>query len=132
MKHVNRLLTACFLLFAALQINDPDPWLWIPIYLYAAGLCLFSSLGHVFPKALIAGIIYCCLHASWLFITRDGVVSWAKDHHAENLVQTMKAAKPWIENTREFGGLLIVMLALGLNLIIILQQNSKRTTSSQQ
>lgn len=131
MKHVNRLLSACFLLFAALQVNDPDPWLWIPIYLYAAGLCLFSSLGHVFPKALIAGILYCCLHASWLFITRDGVVSWAKDHHAENLVQTMKAAKPWIENTREFGGLLIVMLALGLNLIIILQQNSKRTTSSQ-
>jgi hypothetical protein len=88
-------------------------------------------LGHIFPKALIAGIIYCCLHASWLFITRDGVVSWAKEHHAENLVQTMKAAKPWIENTREFGGLLIVMLALGLNLII-LRKHSKRTTSSQQ
>lgn len=126
MKHANRFLSACFLLFAALQLNDPDPWLWIPIYLYAAGLCLFSSLGHVFPKALIAGIIYCCLHASWLFITRDGVVSWAKDHHAENLVQTMKAAKPWIENTREFGGLLIVMLALGLNLMIILRKHSKR------
>jgi hypothetical protein len=124
MKHLNRLLSACFVLFAALQLNDPDPWLWIPIYLYAAGLCLFSAMGGVFPKALFAGIIYCCLHASWLFISQDGVISWAKEHHGENLVQTMKAAKPWIENTREFGGLMIVLLAFGLNLIVIRRKRS--------
>jgi hypothetical protein len=29
----------------------------------------------------------------------------------------MKATKPWIENTREFGGLLIVIGALTFNLL---------------
>jgi hypothetical protein len=36
----------------------------------------------------------------------------------------MKAAKPWIENTREFGGLMIVFLAFGLNLIVIRRKRS--------
>jgi hypothetical protein len=29
----------------------------------------------------------------------------------------MKATKPWIEKTREFGGLLILIFVLGLNLL---------------
>jgi hypothetical protein len=54
----------------------------------------------------------------------DGVISWATEHHAENLVQTMKATKPWIENTREFGGLVIIVVVLGLNYLNARKQSS--------
>ena len=115
MKYFNYTLTTCFLLFAALQYNDPDPWLWIPIYLYAAAVCLLAAQGHVSPPMLRFGILFCFGYAGWLLFTHDGVLEWIGLHHAENLVQTMKATKPWVENTREFGGLLIIIAALGYN-----------------
>jgi hypothetical protein len=34
----------------------------------------------------------------------------------------MKAEKPWIEETREFGGLLILMIAMAVNLIYTIRQ----------
>ena len=48
---------------------------------------------------------------------KDGVFEWATKYHAENLVQSMKATKPWVENTREFGGLLIIIIVLLVNMI---------------
>ena len=115
MRILNLILSILFVLFAALQYNDPDPWIWIPIYVYAATLCFLAYQGKQYKKALIAGILVCLAYAVYLFLDKDGVLSWARDHEAESLVQTMKATKPWIEESREFGGLLIVLLALGMN-----------------
>ncbi len=112
MKVFNYCFTVIFVLFAALQYNDPDPWLWMPIYLYAAVLCWLYARGRYYPKAYLAGIAAYLLYAIWLVFTKDGVIDWYNEHHAENLVQTMKAEKPWIEDTREFGGLLILIIVL--------------------
>jgi len=46
-----------------------------------------------------------------------GVVNWFAEHDAENIVQTMKATKPWIEETREFFGLLILIVVFGINYV---------------
>ena len=115
MRILNLVLSILFVLFAALQYNDPDPWIWIPIYGYAATLCFLAYRGRQYKNALMAGILVCLAYAVYLFLDKDGVLSWARDHQAESLVQTMKATKPWIEESREFGGLLIVLLALGIN-----------------
>ena len=109
------LLAILFVLFAALQYNDSDPYIWIPVYTYAAAICFLAFRGRQFRGALLAGIIFCLAFAIFLFLDKDGVLSWVRDHQAESLVQTMKATKPWIEQSREFGGLLIVILALGMN-----------------
>lgn len=114
-KALNYFFAAVFLLFAALQYNDPDPWLWIPIYGYAALVCYLYARGRKPQRVTLAGMVLCMLYAVLLLMKQNGVLSWAMEHEAENLVQTMKATKPWIENTREFGGLLIIILALGLN-----------------
>jgi hypothetical protein len=45
------------------------------------------------------------------------VLAWAQEHDAENIAQSMKATKPWIEQTREFFGLLILCVALVSNMI---------------
>ncbi len=116
MTFFNRLLAVLFILFAGLQYNDPDPWIWVPIYLSAAYLCLSAAKG--MPRTIlmeIALIIYSS-YALILVFDKNGVWSWLEDHNAESLVTTMKAEKPWIEETREFGGLLILMFTMGLNL----------------
>ena len=125
MKIFNILSAIIFVLFAALQYNDPDPYIWMPIYLYAAFLC-FLAINHKYsPVLYIIGLVGYFLYASYLFFDKSGVLNWAEQHDAENLVQTMKATKPWIEETREFGGLLIVMIALIINMIWLKKQKVK-------
>src|SRR6476620_924188 len=115
MKLFNFLFIILFVLFAALQYNDPDPYIWIPIYGYAAVLCWFAFKGKYYPRAYTIGITVFLAYALFLVFTKNGVIEWATEHHAENLVQTMKAEKPWIEDTREFGGLVILITVLLIN-----------------
>lgn len=117
MKHLNVFFTVIFIIFAALQYNDPDPYLWIPIYLYAAFLCWKAFRGVQYRSLYIIGIVVYGLYGIFLLFDRNGVLSWANEHAAENLVTTMKAEKPWIEETREFGGLVILIISLSLNLL---------------
>jgi hypothetical protein len=36
----NGVMCALFIFSAVVQVNDPDPWVWMPIYVAAAALCL--------------------------------------------------------------------------------------------
>ncbi|MEY3186432.1 MAG: hypothetical protein RL675_251, partial [Bacteroidota bacterium] len=63
-------------------------------------------------------ILACCIiYGINLLIKNDGVISWFNDHDTENLLQSMKATKPWVENTREFGGLLIITIVTSINIL---------------
>lgn len=115
MKIFNLIFCVIFVLFAALQYNDPDPYIWIPIYGYAAVLCWLAFRSRYYPKAYLFGTVIFLLYAVYLFFTKNGVLDWFEEHNAENLVQTMKAEKPWIEDTREFGGLLILIVVMLIN-----------------
>jgi hypothetical protein len=117
MKLFNYLFIILFVLFAALQYNDPDPYIWIPIYLYAAFLCFMATKRSYNPVLYIIGLTIYFGYAAYLFFDKTGVLDWAEEHNAENLVQTMKATKPWIEETREFGGLFIIIVVLLVNMI---------------
>jgi Transmembrane family 220, helix len=116
MKTVNLVFTVLFVIFAGLQYNDPDPFIWIPIYLYAAFLCWRAYQGVHYKGLYVIGLLVYLLYGLYLFFDKNGVLSWASEHAAESLVTSMKAEKPWIEETREFGGLVILMVAMGLNL----------------
>lgn len=125
MKIFNIIFIVLFILFAALQYNDPDPYVWIPVYLYAAYLCYQAIKGHYQPVGYIVGIIIYVAYAVYLFFDKTGVLDWAQEHHAENIAQSMHADKPWIEETREFGGLLIVVVVLLVNMIWLRRKNRK-------
>jgi hypothetical protein len=47
----------------------------------------------------------------------NGIINWVQFHNASNIVSTMKAEKPWIEESREFFGLVIILIVLGINYI---------------
>jgi len=49
---------------------------------------------------------------------KDGVWDWMTKFKAQNIAATMQATKPYIENTREFFGLLIITGALLINLLV--------------
>lgn len=115
MKVFNLIFSILFVLFAALQYNDPDPWLWIPIYLYAAALCWLAFRGKYFRAAYLIGIIAFLGYAVLLFFEKDGVWDWLTKHEAANIAGTMKAENPWIEDTREFFGLLIIIIVLTID-----------------
>lgn len=126
MKIFNIIFIIIFITFAALQYNDPDPYIWIPVYLYAAFLCYLALKNKYSPTLYIIGLTVYLLYAIYLFFDKTGVLTWAEEHNAENLVQTMKATKPWIEETREFGGLFIVIIVLVVNMVRLRKGRVKR------
>ena len=130
MKIFNIVFAVMFVIFAALQYNDPDPYVWMPIYLYGAYLC-YKAISKKFNPALyIIGLVIYTGYAVYLFFDKQGVLNWAEQHNAENIAQTMKATKTWIEETREFGGLLILIVVLLINFFWLRKQRSSAVANS--
>ena len=57
MKYIALIFTIIFILFAGLQYNDPDPMLWIPIYLIAAYATFRTYQGKANPEMLLVLIV---------------------------------------------------------------------------
>lgn len=115
MKLFNLVFCLLFVLSAALQYNDPDPYTWIAIYLYGAIFCWLAFRGKFYPRAYLVGIIVYTVYAGYLFFAADGVLDWIQEHNAENIAASMKAEKPWIEETREFFGLIILIVVMAVD-----------------
>ena len=115
MKVFNIIFIVLFVVSAALQYNDPDPYLWMPIYLYAALLCLLATQKLYFSLTYYIGLTAYLAFAIYKVFDANGVINWATVHGHESLVQSMKAQKPWIEQAREFFGLVICWLVLLVN-----------------
>ena len=115
MKTFNIFFCFVFVLFAALQYNDPDPYLWMPVYLYTAIFCWLAFRNRFYPTAYLVGAILYAVYALYKVFDANGLIDWATKHHAENIAETMKAEKPWIEESREFFGLIILIVVLLIN-----------------
>ena len=119
MKVFNIIFCLLFVFSAALQYNDPDPYIWMPIYMYGAVLCWLAFRNKFYPKAYLIGILVYSVYAIGLFFWKDGVLDWMNKHNAEDIAATMKAEKPWIEETREFFGLIILIAVLAIDYIYV-------------
>jgi hypothetical protein len=122
MKVFNWFFIVTFIVFAGLQYNDPDPYIWMPIYLYAALLCWFSIRKKFSPSAYWAGLIVYGAYALYKVFDENGLLDWISKHNAQNIAGTMKAETPWVEETREFFGLMIVITVLAINYIYLRKQ----------
>jgi len=112
MRVFNLVFAILFVFFAALQYNDPDPYVWMPIYLYAAVLCWVAFRKRYYPNAYLVGMSIYSVYAIYLFVAEDGVWDWMTRHNGANIANTMKAEQPWVEETREFFGLVILIVVL--------------------
>ena len=112
MKIANITLSILFFLFAIVQYNDPDPWLWIVLYGMVGIISTMAVFGkyHKILTLLVMGI--CVLGI--LFLLPD-FIDWLKNG-APSITESMKAESPHIELTREFFGFIVTLLALSWHL----------------
>ncbi len=106
---INIILTILFVLFALVQFNDPDPFLWILIY---GSIALVSGLAikKIYSsRVLLIMMVLCFLGSIYYF---PGLIELVSDHEVGDLTRSMKADQPFIEESRESLGLLVGLLAL--------------------
>ena len=106
---LHKILAAIFVLFAAFQYNDPDFFIWVPIYLIV-GIVIILFDRKIFNLRLTQLLLV--LYIIGMFTYYPDVISWIKNG-TPSITGSMKAESPFIEFIREFFGLFICCLALG-------------------
>ena len=103
------LLGITLLGFASLQLNDPDPIAWAGFY----GICALIPLLLVFNVAyrplFLLALVLCCIR---LGIAAPSTVEYVQYMAQEPLMQAMTPNKPYIEEAREFLGVLIALVII--------------------
>ena|SRR5688572_20542369 len=110
LKILNGFLAVLFLLFAALQYNDPDPGVWMLVYGAMSIVCAFAAFNMFSRPVMIvmasAYLIFSALHV-------DGMLEWLKSPNRNRIFDDVaKMQYPYIEEAREFLGLLICLIVL--------------------
>jgi hypothetical protein len=110
MRILHATLAVAFMLFAFVQLNDPDPFIWIVIYGAMAVLCVLAIFRMYYPKVMIVMLIG---YAAYSLLAYEGVVEWLQ-HHDKTVIfdDGMKMQYPFVEYSREFLGLWICNLVL--------------------
>lgn len=123
MKVVNLILAVMFLVFAFLQINDPDPVVWILIYGAMAVMCVLAAFRHYYVPAYIALLV---IYIAYSFSSLSSALRWLRsDNKAMLFDNVAKMQNLYIEESREYLGLLICIIVLVLNLVIYRMRAAK-------
>lgn len=107
MKIIKAVLALLLLSFAILQYNDPDPWLWMLIYGASAILIMLDISGLNMRRPYRIAIASLALF-SLVYI--PGVITFFTEGSPGELVESMQANKPYIEEAREFFGLVLLII----------------------
>ena len=107
MRVTNIILTLLFGLFAIFQFNDVDPWIWITLYGFVAVVSGFAIFGRYNVPIIIIGMVISLIG---LGILLPEIINWI-NLGMPNIAGSMKAETAYVEFTREFFGLVIVLSA---------------------
>ena len=112
MKIASSLLALLFLLFAFVQLNDPDPILWILIYLAMVAVCVGSIFNKYNKIAMAVMAVGYVIYGIILF---PGLLEWLQTENKSLLFDDIaKMQHLYIEESREFLGLTICLLVLAI------------------
>ena len=110
-KFFHLIASLLFFTMSVIQLNDPDPYYWVVVYISTAiipaGLCLGKRL-NTFSKVVIGMIL------AGLIISGPGAWEYFVAEDYASIYGSMIAAKPYVESAREFGGLMIAFIYLAL------------------
>ncbi|MAJ51697.1 MAG: hypothetical protein CMB82_08810 [Flammeovirgaceae bacterium] len=118
--NISIFMSVIFILFAFLNLNDPDPLLWVSLYVFIGVVHLLglikkylpSPFNHITTWLKFYLIISLSLLFYGCFYIPDLII-WLSASDKMDLVGKMKAEKSYIEGTRELGGLLIASMSMG-------------------
>ncbi|WP_018622556.1 transmembrane 220 family protein [Spirosoma luteum] len=105
-----------FVLFAAFQYNDPDPLVWVPIYLVAAIACFMAFAGVGSPA------VYVAIAAGYVVAA---IYQWPPRFEGF-LFSEIGMRSTNIELAREAGGLAICAVVMVLLALLMRQLQSIR------
>ena len=108
-RMVNIILCITFIVFAIVQLNDPDPYIWFPLYAIIGGICLYSNFRTIPRIVLISVVILLLVYALYHFSL---FVTYLQTDHKEEIFGEMVYEKPYLEGSREFLGLLLAAFAV--------------------
>lgn len=115
MRIFNFVLAVMFLIFAFVQINDPDPIIWILIYGAMAVVCVMAAFEFYPRKFLIGLAVVYLLYSIYYF---PGVQEWLQQDRKSDIFDNLaKMEHSYIEESREFLGLIICVTVLALQLV---------------
>jgi hypothetical protein len=113
MRIVNLIFAVMFLGFAFVQVNDPDPVVWILIYGLMAATCVMAAFDYYLSKVLI---VYAVLLAGYAVYYFPGVQEWLQHENKAMLFDNIaKMEFSYIEESREFLGLVICLAVLAMH-----------------
>jgi hypothetical protein len=113
MKIVNYIFAVIFLGFAAVQYNDPDALVWIAIYMAMAIVCLLATRRRYYkPLSIILALVY-VLYATLL--SPSVLIWWQSGDRSQLFDEPAKMQFLYIEEAREFLGLMICLVILAIN-----------------
>lgn len=120
MKWVHLFISILFLIFAIVQWNDPDAFVWIIMYVVVSAIAFLAYRGksYLWANAGITAILI----VSILFYVPE-VIDWFSDG-MPNIADSMQASSPYIELVREFFGLLISLIGMTFYLVISKKNHS--------
>jgi hypothetical protein len=125
MKILKIFFAVLFLLFALVQINDPDPLLWIVVY-GAMMIVSIMAIYHRYPTGFM--IIMASGYLIMTVLYFDGFATWLNSSDRTLLFDDLaKMQFPYIEEAREFLGLLICIAVLVF--YFALSKSAKRRTA---
>ena len=109
MKIINIVLVVLFFVFAFLQLNDPDSFFWVFIYLLT-GLLILVSNYKIIPKMFLWVVLIAFLVLALFYI--PDFINWLQIENKEEIFGEMIYEKSYLEGTREFMGLILAASAI--------------------
>jgi Ca2+/Na+ antiporter len=112
-----------FLAFAFVQVNDPDPVLWIIVYGAMATLSIMAIF-QFYPRKFMIGVLVLYLaYGVYMLIYHHGVLEWLQSKNKSDIFDDVKKMENlYIEESREFLGLFICTAVL----VFFLLRSSKK------
>lgn len=108
-KTINIVLFVLFFLFALVQLNDPDSFIWFTIYALIGLICLIANYKKI-PKIILWSLILGVVLYSITYFPY--FIDWFNINNKQELFGKMVYEKPYLEGTREFLGLVIAAIVL--------------------
>lgn len=110
MRIVSFILAIMFVVFAFVQINDPDPIIWILIYGAMAVICVLAAF-QIYPIKVMVGLAL--IYGIYSIYYFPGVREWLHQDDKSLLFDNLaKMQFSYIEESREFLGLMICVVVL--------------------
>jgi len=115
MKIFNIIFALIFLSFVYVQFNDPDPVLWILIYGSMVVMCGMAAF-NLYPKRVYLVLLVLFIGFSLIYI--PSVLVWLQQDDLTALFDEIaKMEHLYIEESREFLGLMICVVVLVVNFL---------------